>query len=235
MSLPRPTPPQEPQPEDRRAQVAERTRHLRSLGVAGAVATLGVFAGLAAVTHTGSGSAQPAATSVAPTRRRDPAATICSDSVRPVRLRPAQPGRLLRLAGRRFRRDRAGCLRLTTERDVGRLVIGARDVHPRGPVPRDGDRGRGADGRARARRRGGPRARLFALREEALSRFLPTSELSRLNRSAGTGDGGEPADARDRRRGDSRRGGDGRGVRPDARPPDGGDRLTTARSGCRGG
>jgi hypothetical protein len=64
MSEPTTTPPQDSPPEDRRAQVAERTKHLRSLGVAGAVATLGVFAGLAAVTHTGSGSAQPAATSV---------------------------------------------------------------------------------------------------------------------------------------------------------------------------
>jgi hypothetical protein len=44
--------------------VAERTKHLRSIGVAGTVATLGVFAGLAAVTNSGSGSAQPAATSV---------------------------------------------------------------------------------------------------------------------------------------------------------------------------
>lgn len=64
MSQPPPTPPQDSPPHDRRAQVAERTRHLRSIGVAGAVATLGVFAGLAAVTHSGSGSAQPAATSV---------------------------------------------------------------------------------------------------------------------------------------------------------------------------
>lgn len=72
MSLPPPTPPQEPQPEDRRAQVAERTRHLRSLGVAGAVATLGVFAGLAAVTHTGSGSAQPPPTSADPAQGTQP-------------------------------------------------------------------------------------------------------------------------------------------------------------------
>ncbi len=63
MSEPPTTPPQDSAPEDRRVQVAERTKHLRSLGVAGAVATLGVFAGLAAVTHNGSGSAQPAATS----------------------------------------------------------------------------------------------------------------------------------------------------------------------------
>lgn len=53
---------QDPPPADRRAQVAERTRHLRSLGVAGAVATLGVFAGLAAATHSGSAATtQPAA------------------------------------------------------------------------------------------------------------------------------------------------------------------------------
>ncbi len=81
MSLPPPTPPQEPAPEDRRAQVAERTKHLRSLGVAGAVATLGAFAGLAAVTHTGSGSAQPAATSVDPAT--DPAQTTQPDDLLP--------------------------------------------------------------------------------------------------------------------------------------------------------
>lgn len=53
---------QDPPPADRRAQVAERTRQLRSLGVAGAVATLGVFAGLAAATHSGSAATtQPAA------------------------------------------------------------------------------------------------------------------------------------------------------------------------------
>jgi hypothetical protein len=64
MSQPPTTPPRDPRPRDRRAQVADRTKHLRSLGVAGAVATLGVFAGLAAGTNSGSGSTQPATTSV---------------------------------------------------------------------------------------------------------------------------------------------------------------------------
>jgi hypothetical protein len=62
MTQPQQTAPRDPEPGDRRAQVADRTKHLRTMGVAGAVATLGVFAGLAAVTHAGSSAAPPAAT-----------------------------------------------------------------------------------------------------------------------------------------------------------------------------
>lgn len=50
-------------PAGRREQVVERTRHLRSLGVAGAVAALGVFTGLAATSHStpaATQSSQPA-------------------------------------------------------------------------------------------------------------------------------------------------------------------------------
>lgn len=60
MAQPDQTAPPGPEPSGRRARVDERTKHLRTMGVAGAVATLGVFAGLAAVTHGGSSSAQPA-------------------------------------------------------------------------------------------------------------------------------------------------------------------------------
>ena len=66
MNEPRHTDPQENRPTGRREQVAERTRHLRSLGVAGAVATLGVFTGLAAMSQSASSTTQPSQTTVNP-------------------------------------------------------------------------------------------------------------------------------------------------------------------------
>ena len=49
----KPDQPPAERPPDRREQVAERTRHLRGLGIPSAVATLGVFTGLAAVSQHG--------------------------------------------------------------------------------------------------------------------------------------------------------------------------------------
>ena len=64
MNEPRPTETPGNQTTGRREQVAERTRHLRSIGVAGALATLGVFSGLAATGHSSSSTTQPARTTV---------------------------------------------------------------------------------------------------------------------------------------------------------------------------
>ena len=64
MNEPRHTEPQESRPPGRSEQVAERTRHLRSIGVAGALATLGVFAGLAATGQSSSSTTKPSQTTV---------------------------------------------------------------------------------------------------------------------------------------------------------------------------
>ena len=68
MSLPPLVPPQSPQPPepaDRRAQITERTAYLRTMSVAGAIAALGVFTGLAASHDAGGGvTATPVAGAV---------------------------------------------------------------------------------------------------------------------------------------------------------------------------
>jgi len=60
-----PPPSPDPAGDDRREQIAERTRHLRGLGLAGAVAALGVFTGLAATHGGGTTSGQPGAAQAA--------------------------------------------------------------------------------------------------------------------------------------------------------------------------